>query len=377
MTSTEEDKLIEDVYYNLQNGAAYAGPQKIYEVLKKKKKNPPGLYKIRKWLQSKDDYTLQKPIRRRFKTPRIVVTEPLEMFDADLATLSSISSFNDNFQHLLIVIDCFSRYLWVEALQTKTGNEVLKAFQKIFERSNFPKKLRTDSGGEFSFTGLKRFLKSKNVYHHFALNSTIKASLAERVILTLKRNIFRFLTKERTNRYIDKLQDFVASYNNTPHSSLGNIAPSNIDDEKDQSDLWAYMYLKKNTKSINSHEGKTEKPKHHYVFRTGDMVRISHLKRSFQKSYDQQWTSEIFKIAERFLFQGFPMFKIIDFKNRLIKGWFQAPELQKVVKNADSLWYIEKIIRKRKRHGRIEYFVKWQDWDDSYNSWIPKSDVEQ
>jgi hypothetical protein len=50
-------KAIEDVYYNLLSAGAYAGPRKIYEILKQNHENAPSLYEIRQWLQSKDDYT--------------------------------------------------------------------------------------------------------------------------------------------------------------------------------------------------------------------------------------------------------------------------------------------------------------------------------
>jgi transposase InsO family protein len=286
------NKAIEDVYYNLSSAGAYAGPRKIYEILKQNHDNAPSLYKIRQWLQSKDDYTLLKPVRRKFKTARVNVSEPFEQFDIDLMDLSSISTFNDHFRYILIVIDVFSICLWVEPLKTKTGKEVLKALTAIFDRSGYPKKLRNDSGGEFTFSGLSKFLKNKNIYQHFALNSTMKANYAERVILILTLVLFRYFIKNRTHRFIDKLQDFVNSSNSTPHSSLAYTAPKDVNDNN-QSDLWVYMYLKKQKLSKNSLK-EPKKTKRHFIFRKGDMVRISHLSRVFQKSYEQQWTSEIF-----------------------------------------------------------------------------------
>ena len=80
MTPTA-NKAIEDVYYNLSSAGAYAGPRKIYEILKQNHENTPSLYKIRQWLQSKDDYTLLKPAERKFKTARVIVSEPFEQFD--------------------------------------------------------------------------------------------------------------------------------------------------------------------------------------------------------------------------------------------------------------------------------------------------------
>ena len=135
----------------------YAGSRKLYEIWKQNQNKAPSLYKIRQWLQSKDDYTLLKPVRRKFKTARVIVSELFEQFDIDVMDLSSISTFSDHFRYILVVIDVFSWFLWVEPLKTKTGKEVLKALTAIFDRSGYPKKLRNDSGGEFIFSGLSKF----------------------------------------------------------------------------------------------------------------------------------------------------------------------------------------------------------------------------
>jgi hypothetical protein len=53
--------------------------------------------------------------------------------------------------------------------------------------------------------------------------------------------------------------------------------------------------------------------------------------------------------------------------NEHIKGNFYESELQKVDKDEDTLWYIEKEIRKRKREGQIQWLVKFEGWPDKYN----------
>ena len=59
------NKAIDDVYYNLSSAGVYAGPRKIYDILKQNHENAPSRYKIRQWFQSEDDYTLLKPVRRK------------------------------------------------------------------------------------------------------------------------------------------------------------------------------------------------------------------------------------------------------------------------------------------------------------------------
>ena len=37
-----------------------------------------------------------------------------EQYEMDLADMSSLSKYNDGIKYLLVVIDIFSRYLWIE-----------------------------------------------------------------------------------------------------------------------------------------------------------------------------------------------------------------------------------------------------------------------
>ena len=72
------------------------------------------------------------------------------------------------------------------------------------------------------------------------------------------------------------------------------------------------------------------------------------------------------KSKNDFVCKPFP-YRIKDFMNEHIKGNFYESELQKVDKDEDTLWYIEKEIRKRKREGQIQWLVKFEGWPDKYN----------
>ena len=54
--------------------------------------------------------------------------------------------------------------------------------------------------------------------------------------------IFKYLNRQKTNTYLNVLQKLVQSYNSTPHRSLNNIAPKDVNDTN-SANLWAYLYL--------------------------------------------------------------------------------------------------------------------------------------
>ena len=96
-----------------------------------------------------------------------------------------------------------------------------------------------------------------------------------------------------------------------------------------------------------------------FTFQVGDRVRISKVKRMFEKSYLPNFTEEIFTVYKRMARQV-PVYKLKDDAGEILDGTFYEPELQKIIKN-DDVYRFEKILRKRKCKGVLEYFTS--------NSW--------
>ena len=107
-----------------------------------------------------------------------------------------------------------------------------------------------------------------------------------------------------------------------------------------------------------------------------DLVRISFGRQPFRRAYQEQFTTEVFKVFSRLLIQGIPMYKLKDLNGKEITGNFYSNELQKVEKDENSLWFIEKILRKRKLGKKKQLFVKWIGFSDEYNSWVDADDIK-
>ena len=72
--------------------------------------------------------------------------------------------------------------------------------------------------------------------------------------------------------------------------------------------MWAQMYLKKSGKVIANPT---------YQFKKGDLVRISFTMQAFQRAYQEQFTTEVFKVVGRIFKQGIPMYKRNNLKGEL------------------------------------------------------------
>ena len=373
------------LYYTPGNPGSFGGPEKLYQAVKQDGKYKIGRRRIRQFLNNEDSYSLMKPIRRSFPRSKVVVDTIDSMWDGDLADVSNISSQNEGYKFLLVLIDIFSRFLFIVPLKNKQHQNITDGLKYIFLKGRKPHTLRTDKGSEFKNRWVKSFLKKEGVHTIYTQNET-KANYAERVIRTMKNLMYRYFIKNRTYRYVDVLQDLVTSYNQRPHRSLGEYAPATVN-KKNADEMRLISYLsttkKKPTASTSklekSNESMTKKKRYKRIFKykIGDDVRISQLKHSFQRDYQQKWTEEYFKISKRYQRDGIPVYKIKDLADDPIEGTFYESELQKVMKSGDILYRVEKVLRKRKRGKTKEVFVKWEGWPSKFNSWIPESSLEK
>lgn len=78
---------------------------------------------------------------------------PMERIQADLVDLSAVTVKNDKgsiYKYVLVVIDVFSRFLWLRPLEDKASASVAKELEEVFQTFGNPRILHTDNGGEFS-----------------------------------------------------------------------------------------------------------------------------------------------------------------------------------------------------------------------------------
>ena len=219
--------------------------------------------------------------------------------------------------YLLVVIDVFSKFLWVRPMKNKSASSLVQAFDSILSEKRKPEKLRTDKGTEFVNKSFQQYLKKQGIQFYIAKNEP-KAAVVERVNCTLKSKLYRYLTGVNSLWYVDVLQDIVDSYNNMYHRSIG-CTPAAVS-------LLNVGHVRKKL------YGKIErsKPKR-FKFKVGDHVRLSLRKRLFMKGYKVNWTEEIFPIVNR-IPRTPVVYEVRDLLERPIQGTFYEKEIQKVVR---------------------------------------------
>ena len=220
--------------------------------------------------------------------------------------------------------------------------------KKILSDSNRrPSKKWVDQGSEFYNKSFKDFLKINNIEMYSTYNEG-KSAVAERFIRTLKNKIFKHMTAIQQNIYFDVLDDIVDKYNNTVHRTI-KIKPIQVTDN---------YYAEYNEDPSNN-----KNPK----FKLGDNDRISKYKNIFAKRYTPNWSEEVFIINK--IKNTVPWtYAISDLNGEEITGSFYEKELEKTNQKE---FRIEKLL---KRKGD-KLYVKWKEYNNSFNSGINKNDL--
>ena len=259
-----------------------------------------------------------------------------EQWQLDLADVSNLKKQNDGFTFLLYVIDVLSKYAWVVPLKQKTGKEMIRELRKIFQKDGRrPICIQLDQGKEFTN---QKFLKAfKSINFFTTRNTDTKASILERFQRTLKACMWRYFTRNKTRRYVDILSYLFYGCNNFFHWSFQR-APVEVNCSN-VLQVWKNLYGPKGSSNLSS-----KKPR----FRAGDVVCISKAKKTFEKGYLSNWTTELFTVSKRIPDRYPCVYKIQDYHGEELEGTFCEKELKQVVKK-DGVYEVQEILAYIKR----------------------------
>ncbi|KAK3909638.1 Putative uncharacterized transposon-derived protein [Frankliniella fusca] len=290
------------------------------------------------------------------------------LVEIDLLTCLRISKQNSGFNYVLIAVEGASRKLFAVPLKTKTCQEVTKAFRFLLE-NRFPQRpetVRSDAGGEFTGGQFKNLLKQYHIRQLISAN-TSKSALAERAIQTLQRRLHRFMLHRNTYRFIDVLQPIVSSINNSPHASLGGLAPADVRRENLYG-IWEDYYL-------THYKGSAGR----FKYRVNDPVRVSLVRQSgMDKGFRGTFSEEIYFVKERVLSN--PRTYILqDILKRKIDGLFYEQELQYAPDFLDTEYKIDKVLARRRNRdtGASESLVTFEQWPKELQYWLKTSSVRK
>lgn len=247
------------------------------------------------------------------------------MWAMDVIIYEQFKRQNSGFANILLLVDCFSKTVFVEKLKGRTANDVVAALRAIFKRSRRkPQKIFADKDTAFTSSITQKFLDDNGVEIYHSV-SWLHSSLAERYVGRFKRIMARVFTHNGNHKWLGYEQHVADNIN---HSYNRSIKMRSIDvNKKNEGIVWSNMYSKFiKAKPIQAR------------FKVGDLVKISTrtLKDVFRKSYDVSWSPETYKIKEVKRSASVPYYILEDLHGQNIEGTYYNEELQLVSRSEDS-----------------------------------------
>ena len=280
--------------------------------------------KIAQFLRENINYSLHRRISKKtFPRRRIITQYPFQIFQADLIEYSrkDYIHINRGYRYILVIIDCFSKMVYACPVKRKNADYMTQAFESIFSKfDKFPNSLITDQGLEFYNSSVQKLLTSYGINHYHTITKTKwKASMAERVIRTLKSRLEKYFYHTKTKRWIEFLPQLVRNYNSTPHRTIG-MAPNQVTDQNSPA-IYKRVFGDTNLKTI---------PR----LGIGDKVRILIDKNIFSKGYTRNWSEKIYQIQQVIQKSGIVWYKIEDLDKKPFPGIKYYWQLNLVTKYA-------------------------------------------
>lgn len=365
----QEKKLndqLRSVYYNKLNSAFVSSGKHVTRNVK-----TASISEVKKWLLTQDAHTLHRAKPKNYKTNHYLVFRPHELYELDLIDLKGIERFNYGYKYILCVVDCFSKFLWAVPMTKKTTAKTTAAFKSILESNNniTPVAVNFDHGKEFNSKEFKAFCKKMNIQVNFPYTQSYnKAAIVERTLKSLKQRMFKYFTAQGPNyrKYIDVLQNLVAAYNNTVHSTI-KMAPADV---QPKHTVQIYRNIREAAAKRDADTQSTVK------FKVGDFVRLIRKKSVLEHGYTERWSREIFRIHRIIYKIPIPLYQLIDLTDKPIAGKFYDQQLLKVIIPSHLA---VKIIKTRKTRQNTIHEVLTGDGSVQYmtQSEYDKSNINQ
>ena len=141
----------------------------------------------------------------------IVAKHKFEILQLDLVDMSNLSTANSNYKYLLVAVDVFSRYAFVEALKNKRAETITDALDDIIGKTE-PTTINSDQ--EFTSHIIQKFLKERGIDTQAVdVGDHHKLGIVDRFCRTLREKLNKYMTMHNTTTYIHVLPKLVYNYN--------------------------------------------------------------------------------------------------------------------------------------------------------------------
>ena len=212
-----------------------------------------------------------------------------EIWQIDIYDVSRYEKSNKGFKYMFAVVDVFTRYGYIIPMKNKDIDSTTQALKEIIAMNKTgPNLIISDNDASFMGLVFQKLLTSNNIHHDA---NAIGDHHALGIIDNFAKRIKRILTAQflRTNNktWIDNIQKIIRTYNNSKHSSIGNLTPQEImNDDTETNELIFLVNLLKSKENGTASD-----------LKVGDLVR-TRITDGFRKGTDPRYSGHIHTVLK-------------------------------------------------------------------------------
>lgn len=321
---------------------------------------------IDKAFTKNDIYTKYAPYRKRKYHNPTYVWRKRELFQSDVVYIDDalMQEASGGHKYLLVIIDCFTRYLWTFALKQITGKNVAKCLRELFQETK-PEKFCSDKGKEYQNRDVKQVMKDFNVVFYPA-SGLHKAAFAEAVNKTIKKLIIQKCNHLNSNNWVSDniLGECMEIYNKGPHEGINKMTPEEAEKPENQRKLRRWNFEKYVEAETHRKPAK---------YKVGDTVRLAAIRTKFHRNFHQNYTQETWIISKVMTNLPQARYKVKDEKGEELDDILHENELIRYTPSDE--YRIEKILKRRVRKGKREVLVRWLHYGPEHDTWEPEENL--
>ena len=264
----------------------YPNTDELYKILKKDNISVTKK-QVREFLDKKDEEQIQK-IQNKDpkKSGHIVASYENQLWQIDIFILDKYEKWNKKYKDILCAIDVFSRSVYCVKMKNKEAETVVEAFEKMLKIGGAPEMIVSDTDSAFTANKFKQLVEHNNISHVFVpINDHNALGIIDRFARTIKQRLTKIFLNKKENNWIDYIDQLISKYNDTPHSSIGNIKPN---DASAPDNVAIIAEINHNKRLKNNTVTDLE---------IGDKVRIN-IKGQFDKGTEPQFSNQVYTVIK-------------------------------------------------------------------------------
>ena len=352
---------------------------------------------VKRALERDIDYQTARQVRKNFPRRRDVAYGFGRM-EADLGDVGqrlpggvARSGYRRRrLRFFLVLIDLFSRRLFMRGLANKSAKAVLQAFKSILEEEMEPPygrvySISSDMGKEFLNRELRDYLKSRGV-QLIPTAAGNKAKYVERAIRSVKPVLLRYLEQASADVTWDEAVRKTAAALNRRYNRSIRMTPDEVaarwrelraTNLREREKIPYLEHLKRQAAFRAGERRLKEARGSRRSFKVGDLVVVAKKRGALGgKESDRAFGYQTYSIARIDTSAEPPMVSLVDGLGQPTRRkWYYLPEIRQVAE--PSSYPVEKVLKTKKVGGRSYSLVRWLDHGQAFDTWLKSSEIKK